>query len=314
MGGIAIILSTLLGYFLAHLISGEAPTASGILVLFMMVGIGFVGFLDDWTKIKREDSGGLSGRQKVVGQTVVAIVFAILASLFSRDGVTPASHHVSFVRDTGLDLAVLGTGVGIVLFVIWTVLITAAASNGVNLTDGLDGQAAGASIMVFGAYVLISLWQLAQSCASGAGPGCYEVRDPSDLALVALCIACACVGFLWWNTPPADLFMGDTGSLGLGGALAAIAILSRTELLLILLGGLFVFETVTVILQTSYFKATKRRNGGVGKRLFRMTPIHHHFEMLGWRQITVSIRFWMICFICVGAGLGVFYMEWFLRQ
>lgn len=313
MGGLAIIGSTVLGYLLAHLIRWMPPTASGMLVLFLMVGLGLIGFLDDWTKIRRAQSEGLTSRQKLLGQTLVAVVFAVLATRFSRDGVTPASFHISFVRDTALDLAVFGTVLGTILFVIWVVLITAAGSNGVNLTDGLDGQAAGACAFVFGAYVIIGLWQLQQSCRAVATANCYEVRDPLDLALVAACIAAACIGFLWWNTSPAKLFMGDTGSLGLGGALAAMAIMSRTELLLILLGGLFVFETVTVILQVSVFKATKRRNGGVGRRLFRITPIHHHFEMLGWEQITVSIRFWIICGICVGAGLGVFYLEWFLR-
>jgi phospho-N-acetylmuramoyl-pentapeptide-transferase len=313
MGGLAIIGATLLGYALAHLIGWSPPTASGVLVLFLMVGLGLIGFLDDWTKIRRAQSEGLSSRQKLVGQTLVAIVFALLATRFSRDGLTPASFHISVVRDTAVDLAVFGTVLGTILFVVWIVLITAATSNGVNLTDGLDGQAAGACVFVFGAYMLIGLWQLQQSCTTVTTASCYEVRDPLDLAVVAACIAAACVGFLWWNTSPAKLFMGDTGSLGLGGALAAMAIMSRTELLLVLLGGLFVFETVTVILQVGVFKATKRRNGGVGRRLFRITPIHHHFEMLGWEQITVSIRFWIICGICVGAGLGVFYLEWFLR-
>ena len=164
--------------------------------------------------------------------------------------------------------------------------------------------------MVFGAYVLISVWQFNQNCQVVPGPQCYEVRDPLDLAVVAACVMGACFGFLWWNASPARIFMGDTGSLGLGAALAGLAIMTRTELLTVILGGLFVFETLSVVLQVGFFKLTKRRNGGVGKRLFRITPIHHHFEMLGWPQITVTIRFWIICGVCVGAGLGVFYAEW----
>lgn len=312
MGGIAIFGSALAGYAAAHLVTWTAPSVSGLLVLFLMLGLGVIGFLDDWTKIRRERSLGLNSGQKLVGQTVVAIVFGILATRFARDGLTPASHRISLVRDTGIDLAVLGAVAGTALLIVWIVLMITATSNGVNLTDGLDGQAAGAAAMVLAAYTLIGIWQALKSCANLATAGCYDVRDPLDLAVVAACVGAACIGFLWWNTPPAALFMGDTGSLGLGGALAGLAILSRTDLLLIVLGGLFVFETVTVILQVSVFKATKRRNGGVGKRLFLITPIHHHFEQLGWSQVTVSVRFWIISAVCVAAGLGLFYGEWVL--
>ena len=312
MGGIAIFASTLVGYAAAHLATWSPPTVSGLLVLFLMLGLGFIGFLDDWTKIRRERSLGLRSGQKLLGQTLVAIVFGVLATQFARDGITPASHRISVVRDTAIDLGVLGAVAGTALLIVWIVLMITATSNGVNLTDGLDGQAAGACAMVLAAYTLIGIWQALKSCASAVAPGCYAVRDPLDLAVVAACLGAACIGFLWWNTPPAALFMGDTGSLGLGGALAGLAILSRTELLLIVLGGLFVFETVTVILQVSVFKATKRRGGGVGKRLFLITPIHHHFEQLGWSQVTVSVRFWIISAVCVAAGLGLFYGEWVL--
>ncbi len=310
MGGLAIIGTTLIAYAVAHLVAWEPPSVSGLLVLFLMTGVGFVGFLDDWTKITRERSLGLRSGPKLLGQTAVAIVFALLAVRFPRSGITPASFSISFVRDTALNLAAFGAVLGLVLFVLWINVMIAGASNGVNLTDGLDGQAAGAAAMVFAAYVPIGLWQHNQNCAPLPSPACYTVRDPIDLALVATCIVGACVGFLWWNTPPARVFMGDTGSLGLGAALAGLAILTRTELLMVILGGLFVMETLSVILQVGFFKATKRRNGGVGKRLFRMTPIHHHFEMLGWEQITITIRFWVICGVCVTAGLGIFSAEW----
>jgi phospho-N-acetylmuramoyl-pentapeptide-transferase len=310
MGGIVIITGTAAGYALAHLLTWDSPTASGVLVLFLMAGIGFIGFLDDWTKIAHERSLGLRSGQKLIGQTVVAVVFAILATRFSRGGIAPASYRVSFVRDTWFNLAFHGTVIGVILFVLWANLMVTAASNGVNLTDGLDGQATGACVMVFGAYVLISVWQFNQNCQSVSSSQCYNVRDPLDLAVVAACVMGACFGFLWWNAAPAKIFMGDTGSLGLGGALAGLAIMTRTELLVSILGGLFVLETLSVIMQVGYFKLTKRSNGGVGKRLFRIAPIHHHFEMLGWEQITVTIRFLIICGICVAAGLGVFYAEW----
>jgi phospho-N-acetylmuramoyl-pentapeptide-transferase len=180
----------------------------------------------------------------------------------------------------------------------------AGASNAVNLTDGLDGLAAGASVMTFGAYTIVNIWQNNQWCGRASGPKCYDVRDPLDLAVMAAAITGACFGFLWWNASPAKIFMGDTGSLALGGALAGFAVLTRTEILLALLGGLFVIQTLSVILQVGFFKATK------GRRLFRMAPLHHHFEMLGWEEITVVIRFWLIAGIFVAAGLGAFYAEW----
>jgi len=191
-------------------------------------------------------------------------------------------------------------------YVPFTMLVLAAWSNAVNLTDGLDGLAAGASVMTFGAYTIVNIWQTNQSCQflPDPGQGCYEVRDPRDLAVVTAAIVGACFGFLWWNASPAKIFMGDTGSLALGGALAGFAVLTRTEFLLALLGGLFVIQTLSVILQVGFFKATK------GRRLFRMAPLHHHFEMLGWEEITVVIRFWLIAGIFVAAGLGVFYAEW----
>jgi phospho-N-acetylmuramoyl-pentapeptide-transferase len=168
--------------------------------------------------------------------------------------------------------------------------------------------------MVFGAYMLVNIWQNNQSCTSTRLDEanvnlCYTVRDPLDLAVVAAALTGACFGFLWWNASPAAIFMGDTGSLSLGGAVAGLAILTRTELLLVILGGLFVVETLSVMIQVTTFKVTKRLTG-TGRRVFRMAPIHHHFEQLGWEQITVTIRFWIITGICVAAGLGIFYAEW----
>ena len=311
MGGVVIILATLAGYFLAKLVTMSAPTGSALLLLFLVVGLGAVGFLDDYIKVTRQRSLGLRSKAKMIGQTVVALAFGGLALspwLEDEDGIAPASRHISFIRDyEGFVLPTV-----LVMVLIW--LIVTATSNGVNLADGLDGLAAGASMMVFGAYMLINIWQNNQSCASSSlDPDnvslCYEVRDPLDLAVVAAALTGACFGFLWWNASPAAIFMGDTGSLSLGGALAGLAILTRTELLLIILGGLFVTITFSVMLQVTWFKAT-RRFTGVGRRVFRIAPLQHHFEQLGWEQVTVTIRFWIINGICVAAGLGIFYAEW----
>jgi len=173
----------------------------------------------------------------------------------------------------------------------------------VNLTDGLDGLATGTSVAVFGSYLLIGIWQSNNSCSIKPGALCYEVRDPRDLAVVAACVLGACFGFLWWNASPAKIFMGDTGSLALGGALAGLAILTRTELLILLLGGLFVLITLSVVIQVGSFKLT-------GKRVFKMAPLQHHFELVGWGEVTIVIRFWIIAGLFVGLGLGVFYAEW----
>ncbi|BDZ66212.1 phospho-N-acetylmuramoyl-pentapeptide-transferase [Agromyces mangrovi Wang et al. 2018] len=310
MGGIVFILGTLFGYFTATLVFNELPTASGLLVLLMMVGLGIVGFVDDFLKTRKKQSLGLGGWAKIAGQVIVAAVFALLALGFpNAQGETPASTSISFIRDLPLDFMVFGTIVGVILYVLWITLLTAAASNAVNVTDGLDGLASGASILAIGSFVIIGFWQFNQSCFSenlnpSDGYRCYEVRDPLDIAIVATAIVGAVLGFLWWNTNPAKIIMGDTGSLALGGALAALAVVSRTELLLILIGGLFVIETGSVIVQRAYFKLTR------GKRIFLMSPIHHHFELKGWAEVTIVVRFWIIAGLLVAAGVGSFYLEW----
>jgi phospho-N-acetylmuramoyl-pentapeptide-transferase len=312
MGGLVVIVGVLVAYFVATWVSQEPPTPSGLLVLFMMVGLGVVGFIDDLLKTRKQQSLGLGGWAKVLGQVIVAGTFAVLSLQFpNAQGFTPASTHISFIRDLPIDFMALGA-IGIGVFVVWICLIVAATSNAVNVTDGLDGLATGASILSIGAFVVIGFWQFNQSCfGAGLDPGdayrCYDVRDPLDLAIVAAAITGALIGFLWWNTSPAQIFMGDTGSLALGGALAAFAILSHTELLLVLIGGLFVIETGSVIVQRAYFKITK------GKRIFLMSPIHHHFELKGWAEVTVVVRFWIIGGLLVAAGVGTFYLEWISR-
>jgi phospho-N-acetylmuramoyl-pentapeptide-transferase len=305
MGGIVIILAALIGYFSAKIFTGEVPSSSAMLLLFLFAGLGFVGFLDDFIKIVKQRNLGLRSAAKMIGQTVVAVVFGILAlspMLEDEDGRAPASHQLSFLRDFGWELPTI-----VVLVLIW--FLVTGFSNAVNLTDGLDGLATGASMMVFGAYTLVNIWQNNQSCAALPNANCYEVRDPLDLAIVSAAVTGACFGFLWWNASPAAIFMGDTGSLSLGGGLAGLAIMTRTELLLVILGGLFVAVTLSVMLQVSWFKATRRLTG-TGKRMFRIAPLQHHFEMLGWAEVTIVIRFWIITGLCVATGLGVFYAQW----
>lgn len=307
MGGLVIILASVTGYFSGKLLNGETPSISALLVILAMVGLGLVGFIDDFIKTQKQRSLGLGGWAKIAGQALVALVFAAFAfGSPNAQGVTPASTKVSVVRDTGFDLMMFGTVVGSVLVVLWIFLLISATSNGVNIADGLDGLAIGASIMAIGAYAVIGFWQFNQLCGTAVEnlTRCYEVRDPLDLAVIAAAITGAGIGFLWWNTSPAQIIMGDTGAMGLGGALAALAILSRTEILLVLIGGLFVIVTGSVILQRAYFKITK------GKRIFLMSPLHHHFELKGWAEITVVVRFWIIAGLSVLAGIGLFYLEW----
>jgi phospho-N-acetylmuramoyl-pentapeptide-transferase len=266
-------------------------------VLGLMTGLGLVGFVDDFIKIYRQTSLGLRSGAKLAGQSVVGAIFAVEV-LGHPDGyaLTPADPSLSFLRD-------FGPAIGVLPFVLWIVIMIGATSNAVNLTDGLDGLATGAAILVLAAYVLIANWQLRNDCTVLLTQSCYFVRDPLDLAVVAASVLGACFGFLWWNAPPARIFMGDTGSLALGGVLAGLAVCTRTQLLLVLLGGLFVVITLSVMIQVGSFKLT-------GRRVFKMAPLQHHFELLGWAETTIVIRFWLIAGLFVALGLGIFYIEW----
>lgn len=309
MGGVVIILATVLGYAVANVFAGRMPGASGMLLLFLIIGLGVIGFLDDYIKITRQRSLGLRARWKIIGQAAVGITFAVLALQFPNDNFrTPATTRISFVRESSIDLAVWGTVLGIFLFILWANFLITAWSNAVNLTDGLDGLATGASAMVFAAYTVISMWQANQNCQylpadSVSWSACYEVRDSRDLALIGAALIGACLGFLWWNASPAQIFMGDTGSLALGGAIAGFSIFTHTQFLAIVLGGLFVIIVMSDVIQIGFFKAT-------GRRVFRMAPLHHHFELKGWGEVTIVIRFWLIAALCVAVGLGIFYAEW----
>ncbi|MDQ3307252.1 MAG: phospho-N-acetylmuramoyl-pentapeptide-transferase [Actinomycetota bacterium] len=301
MGGLVVILAVVVSYFGAKLLTQDMPSASALLLLFLFVGLGAVGFVDDYIKIVKQRSLGLRSRAKFGGQTIIAVTFGWLSLQFPDSrGYAPASSAISFVRVVDWKLPT-------VLVILWVLVMIAGTSNAVNLSDGLDGLAAGSAVMVFGAYTLVGIWQNNQYCAITPGRQCYnDIRDPLDLAVVAAAITGACFGFLWWNASPARIIMGDTGSLSLGGVMAGLAIMTRTELLLIVFGGLFAIITLSVILQVGFFKLSK------GRRIFRMAPLQHHFELLGWAEVTIVIRFWIICGIFVATGLGLFYAEWVL--
>ncbi|MBV9319802.1 MAG: phospho-N-acetylmuramoyl-pentapeptide-transferase [Mycobacterium sp.] len=302
MGGVAILAGIWAGYLGTHLaglaIGGEGPSASGLLVLLLATALGAVGFVDDLIKIRRSRNLGLNKTAKIVGQITAAVLFGVLVLQFRNSaGLTPASADLSYVREMAtVTLAPL-------LFVLFCVLIVSSWSNAVNFTDGLDGLAGGAMAMVTAAYVLITFWQYRNACATAPGLGCYNVRDPLDLALIAAATAGACVGFLWWNAAPARIFMGDTGSLALGGIIAGLSVTSRTEVLAVVLGSLFVAEITSVVMQILTFRTT-------GRRVFRMAPFHHHFELAGWAETTVIIRFWLLTAISCGLGVALFYGEW----
>lgn len=293
MGGVAIVVGGVFGYLVSRLYelfrTGDATAAvftrSGLAVMGAIAGAGLVGFLDDWLKVSRERNLGLNKRMKSLGLLTVAISFAVITAYH-----TPTHRTVSFVRHDQL-----GIELGVLPYVILCVLVIVGTTNAVNLTDGLDGLAAGCGILAFMAFTVMSFWMFGNS-------ELYDVSHALDLAIVAAAMAGACVGFLWWNAAPARIFMGDTGSLAIGAGLAGLALTTSTMLLLPVIGAIFVMETVSVILQVARFRST-------GKRFFRMAPIHHHFELGGWPETTVIIRFWIISGMCTALGLGIFYAD-----
>lgn len=308
MGGLVIILATVVAWLIGSLIAGVGPSWSGWSLLVLFVGLGLIGLLDDGIKIFRQRSLGLHAGAKIIGQVAIAILFAWMSlARPNSHGITPGSLAISVARPTGLTLAFAGAAIGVLLYFIWTNFIVAAWSNAVNLTDGLDGLATGASIFVFAAYTFITYFQRIQSCysehANLAEAGCYTTRDPMDLAVFSAALIGALAGFLWWNASPARIFMGDTGALALGGAVAGLSILTNTEFLAVIIGGLFVIITLSDVIQITVFKATR-------KRVFRMAPLHHHFELKGWAEVTIVIRFWLVAALFAITGAGLFYAEW----
>ncbi|MFN2488227.1 MAG: phospho-N-acetylmuramoyl-pentapeptide-transferase [Actinomycetota bacterium] len=287
MGGLVIFAGGVLGYVLGHVGRDLSPFRdSGLLAIGTIAALALLGFIDDFIKIRMSRSLGLQKRAKFLGQLIIAAIFSVVAV-----EVIGVGTDLSFFRSTAINLGVL--------FYLWVFLMITASSNGVNLTDGLDGLAVGSVAQVLAAFVVIGFWQFRHQVF-------YDISktgsDPFELAIVASALFGACAGFLWWNTAPAKIFMGDTGSLMLGGATAVLAILLNTQLLLIVMGGLYVVETMSVIAQVAAFKRT-------GKRPFLMAPIHHHFELAGWPEFTVIVRFWVLSSLSVAFGLGLFYAD-----
>ena len=302
MGGVAIVAGIWAGYLGTKLVGiafdAGGPSVSGLLVLGLATALGMVGFVDDMIKVRKARNLGLNKTTKAVGQVVVAVLFgALLLQFRNSDGLTPGSPQLSYVRE------IATVTLAPVVFVLFVVVLVSAWSNAVNFTDGLDGLAAGCMAMVTAAYVIITFWQYRNACATAPGLGCYNVRDPLDLSLIAAATAGACIGFLWWNAAPARIFMGDTGSLALGGVIAGLSMTSRTEIVAVVLGALFVAEITSVVVQILAFRTT-------GRRVFRMAPFHHHFELVGWAETTVIIRFWLLTAIACGLGVALFYGEW----
>jgi phospho-N-acetylmuramoyl-pentapeptide-transferase len=285
MGGIAMLVAMLGGYVLGHIGTASQFTRSGWLVLLAVIATGIVGATDDWLKVSRRRSLGLNKRAKFLFQLGIALGFALAALYWAGVSTT-----LSFTRydDPGSALGTAG-------WVIWAVFIIVGGSNAVNLTDGLDGLAAGSSTFAFCCLALIGYWQFRH-------PGIYRVTHALDLGLVAIALAGACVGFLWWNAAPARIIMGDTGALALGTGLACLALLMNLQLLLPIVGGLFVIVTLSVVVQVVSFRLFHRR-------LLRMAPLHHHFELVGWPETTVTVRFWIFSGLCTALGLGLFYAD-----
>jgi phospho-N-acetylmuramoyl-pentapeptide-transferase len=289
MGGLVILLAVVAGWFAGHVDARNDEGAwqfalkefhtPGLLVLLAFVGLGLIGLADDLLKVRRARNLGLRKTWKFLGQGVVAGLFAWGALSWDL------STQLAFTRPFGIELGWF--------YVVWVLLLIIGTSNAVNFTDGLDGLASGSSALVFGAFTIIAFWQFRH-------PDFYGIDGTLDLAMLAAALTAATLGFLWWNTAPARIFMGDTGSQALGGAMAALALLTSTDLLLVVLGGVFVLEGASVVIQIVSFHL-------FGRRVFKMAPLHHHFELLGWPESTVIVRFWILAGMGVALALGIFY-------
>ena len=290
MGGIAIVVATVVGYLFAHIRRTSIAFATpGWALIALIVGLGIVGWIDDYLGVRARRNLGLRKRGKTLGIVVVAAAFAWLAVHFVH-----TDTHLSFTQPLDIDLGQTG-------LVLWAVLVIYATANAVNLTDGLDGLATGSAALTFAAFMIIAFTEFRHPDIYGVLPA-----QALDQAVVAAAMFGACAGFLWWNAAPARVFMGDTGSLAIGGAMAGLALLTRTHLLLPLLAGLPAIEALSVIAQVVSYR-------GFRKRVLRMAPIHHHFEVGGWSEFTVIVRFWLFGGICVALGVGIFYAD-FLRH
>ena len=285
MGGIALVGAAVIGYLAGHVRIGAVFTRSGLLAMFAVVGAAAIGLSDDWIKVRRGRSLGLNKRAKFGAQLLLGVAFGWLALHWAT-----ISTSLSFTRwdSPGYHLGQVG-------WWIWAILVIVGSSNALNLTDGLDGLAAGSATFAFSTFIIIGYWQFRHFAI-------YHVHHGLDLALVAVAMAGACSGFLWWNAAPARIFMGDTGSLAIGAGLAALALEMNLSLLLPVIGGLFVLVTLSVVIQVVSYRVFHRR-------VFRMAPLHHHFELAGWPETTVIVRFWILAGLCTALALGIFYAD-----
>jgi phospho-N-acetylmuramoyl-pentapeptide-transferase len=285
MGGLAVIGAAAAGYLIAHVRRGVVFSNQTLIVFAGVLAMAAIGFVDDYIKVRKKRNKGVLWKLK--GYITLGVAFGIAAALVAFTDI-----------DTRLSLTrapLPGWQLGPIAWVLWAGLIIFATTNAVNVTDGLDGLAGGSAMLGFTAFGIIAFLAFRTPHVYGA------VVNPYDLAVFAVAFAGACGGFLWWNAAPARIFMGDVGALGLGAALALLALTTNTQLLLPVIVGLNVMEIGSVALQMITFKATKGR-----RRLFRLSPIHHHFEMVGWPETTVIIRFWLISAIFVVLGIGIF--------
>lgn len=318
MGGVAIILSIVIGWFAAalwnHATMGSPFSVNAMLVLLVMVAMGALGFVDDFAKVRKRQSEGLTVRGKFIGQVLIATAFAVLVVCMPQDGGRGAVQAgITWIENPVLSFESLPRVLGVVLYVLWVNFLLAAWTNAFNLTDGLDGLCTGNSMIAFAAYAFIAFWETNHLAGHAADGFLYQVSDPFDLAVIAGCAFAACFGFLWYNSNPATIFMGDTGSLALGGLFSALSIATRTELLGAIIGGLFVIEVVSDIIQVGVFSMTKRRTGK-GRRVFLMAPLHHHFELKGWSESKVVVRFWMVEVMFAVLGVLIFYADWLMSS
>jgi phospho-N-acetylmuramoyl-pentapeptide-transferase len=283
LGGVIIVFAATVGYLMGHVGTSIDFTRAGILALSVTVAAGLLGFIDDYLGIRNARNLGLNKRGKSIGLLVIAATFASLAIWWVH-----TSTDLSFTRYSypGWNLTDGG-------WLILAIFVIVATSNAVNLTDGLDGLAAGSATFCFGVLSIIGYWQFRHYSI-------YRLHSALDLGLVAVGLVGACLGFLWWNAAPAKIMMGDTGSLAIGTGLGALCLLMNLDLLLVIIGGLFVAETISVILQIVSFRL-------FGRRVFLMAPFHHHFELRGWPEVTVIIRFWILAGLLAMLGLGIFY-------
>ena len=309
MGGLIIIMATIIPVLLLS----NFKNIYIIILIFTTIWLGFIGFADDYIKIFKKNKAGLKGKFKLIGQISLGLIIGL--TLFYHPDVTIKDKYgvdeiqkkieykstkttVPFLKDNELDYSYLISWTGneskkfsVIVFVFFVILIVSAVSNGANLTDGVDGLAAGSSVIIT-LTLGIFAWVSGNIIFSEYLNVMYIPRISEIVIFISAFIG-GLIGFLWYNTFPAQIFMGDTGSLTIGGVIAVIAIIVRKELLLPIICGIFLIETLSVIIQVSYFKYSKNRSG-VGKRIFLMSPIHHHFQKLGYHESKIAVRFWII--------------------